>query len=166
MTEGIDLFTMNGRYKEAGESLKRKQDKERAAAGLPPVVRVGARGAAPPARGGARGAGPNQRGGMARGAVAPRGGGPTHFGSSGPRSHQQQDRNLYVHLVGHLRKLSLLPVVVFTFSKKKCEENAGSLSGTDLCSASEKSEVHVTVEKALTRLKGVCFVFCVWVASP
>lgn len=89
------------------------------------------------------------RGGAAAGG---RGGG---FGSSGPRSFQQQDRNLWVHLVGHLKKLSLLPVVVFTFSKKKCEENAGTLSNTDLCSAVEKSEVHVTIEKALKMLKGM-----------
>ncbi|KAF8310553.1 ATP-dependent RNA helicase [Clavulina sp. PMI_390] len=143
-------FLGNG-YKDAGEALKRKQDKERAAAGLPPVQRVGARGAAP-----ARGGG-GQRGGMARGAVAPRGSAPPRgggYGSSGPRSFQQQDRNLYVHLVGHLKKLSLLPVVVFTFSKKKCEENAGTLSNTDLCDAGEKSEVHVMVEKALRVLKG------------
>jgi antiviral helicase SKI2 len=45
-------------------------------------------------------------------------------------------------------------VVIFTFSKKRCEENAGTLSNTDLSTASEKSEVHVTIEKALTRLKG------------
>lgn len=141
------------RYKEAGEALKRKQDKEREAAGLPPVVRVGARGGAAQRggagqRGGARGGAP-ARGGFG----APRGGG-GGGGSSGPRSFQQQDKNLWVHLVGHLRKKTLLPVVIFTFSKKRCEENAGTLSNTDLCSAHEKSEVHVTIEKALTRLKG------------
>jgi antiviral helicase SKI2 len=45
-------------------------------------------------------------------------------------------------------------VVVFTFSKKRCEENAATLTNADLCTASEKSEVHVAVEKALARLKG------------
>ena len=69
-------------------------------------------------------------------------------------SFGQTDKNLWVHLIGHLRKKALLPVVVFTFSKKRCEENAGSLSNTDLCDAREKSEVHVTVERALGRLKG------------
>jgi antiviral helicase SKI2 len=45
-------------------------------------------------------------------------------------------------------------VVVFTFSKKRCEENAATLTNADLCTAVEKSEVHVAVEKALARLKG------------
>ncbi|KZO92822.1 antiviral helicase [Calocera viscosa TUFC12733] len=140
-------------YKEAGEALRRKQDKEREAAGLAPVQRVGARGGAQRganARGGQQGRGGPQARGGARGSAPPARG----RGGMPPRSFQQQDRNLYVHLVGHLRKKELLPVVVFTFSKRRCEENASTLSNTDLCSAVEKSEVHVTVEKALTRLKG------------
>ncbi|KAF8711835.1 Antiviral helicase, partial [Rhizoctonia solani] len=148
-------------YKDAGEALRRKQDKEREAAGLAPIQRVGARGgrgaaAQQPQRGrgggggGGRG-GPSQRGG---GGPAPRGGGGSHMGSSGPRSHQQQDKNLWVHLVGHLKKKNLLPVVIFTFSKKRCEENAGTLSSTDLSDAKERSEIHLVWEKALGRLKG------------
>ncbi|KAI9570217.1 ATP-dependent RNA helicase [Boletus coccyginus] len=136
-------------FKDAGEALKRKQDKEREAAGLPPVQRVGARGAAPrgqrgttPARGGQRGATPN--GSAPRG----RGGGPART------IHTGADRNLYVHLLGNLQKKGLLPVVVFTLSKKKCEENAATLTNADLCSSVEKSEVHVAMEKALSRLKG------------
>lgn len=138
---------MSFRYKDAGEALRRKQDKEREAAGLPPVQRLGARAAAQ--RGG-RGAGPPVRG---RGDGAPsfsRGGAP-----GGPRTFHQTDKNLYVHLLGHLRKKNLLPVVVFTFSKKRCEENAGTLTNQDLCTSGEKSEVHVTIEKALSRLKGI-----------
>ena len=76
------------------------------------------------------------------------------MGSSGPRSHQQQDKNLWVHLVGHLKKKTLLPVVVFTLSKRRCEENAATLGSTDLCDSRERSEVHITWEKALGRLKG------------
>ena len=136
------------RFKDAGEALRRKQDKEREAAGLPPVQRVGARGAAPrgqrgatPARGGGRGAphGPPARG---RGGVSAR------------TIHTGADRNLYVHLLGNLQKKDLLPVVVFTLSKKKCEENAATLTNADLCNSVEKSEVHVAMEKALSRLKG------------
>ncbi|KAG9042495.1 hypothetical protein FS837_010810 [Tulasnella sp. UAMH 9824] len=140
-------------YKDAGEALKRKQDKEREAAGLAPVQRVGARGAAPQRGGGGQRGAPSGRGG--RGAPPPqRGRGGGGFGSSGPRSFQQQDRNLYVHLVGHLKKQQLLPVVIFTFSKKRCEEYAATLVNLDLANASDKSEVHVTIEKALGRLKG------------
>ncbi len=146
-------------YKTAGESLRRKQDKEREAAGLPPVARTGGRGL--PARGGAKAlpngrGGPPTRGGVARGTVAPargRGGGITHFGAT-KSFGGHQDKQMWNQLVNALKKVDLLPVVAFTFSKKRCEENASSLSSLDLCVASEKSEVHVTVEKALTRLKG------------
>ncbi|KAJ3855058.1 antiviral helicase [Lentinula lateritia] len=131
-------------YKDAGEALRRKQDKEREAAGLPAVQRVGARGAAP-MRGqqrGSRVSAPPVRG----------------RGGSGPSStrtiHTGIDKNLYVHLLTLLKKKSLLPVVVFTFSKKRCEENASTLTNQDLCTSVEKSEVHVAIEKALSRLKG------------
>lgn len=63
--------------------------------------------------------------------------------------------------MGNLKKKSLLPVVVFTLSKKRCEENASTLTNLDLCTSTEKSEVHVAIEKALGRLKGVCFAECV-----
>ncbi|KAH7922845.1 ATP-dependent RNA helicase [Leucogyrophana mollusca] len=137
-------------YKDAGEALKRKQDKEREAAGLAPVQRVGARGAA---RGGQRGATPGrggQRGSAPNGNAAPRGRG----GGPSRTIHTGADKNLYVHLLNHLQKKTLLPVVVFTFSKKRCEENAGTLTNADLCTSVEKSEVHVAIEKALSRLKG------------
>jgi antiviral helicase SKI2 len=45
---------------------------------------------------------------------------------------------------------------VFTLSKKRCEENASTLTNADLCTSVEKSEVHVAIEKALSRLKGKC----------
>jgi antiviral helicase SKI2 len=130
------------RYKDAGEALRRKQDKEREAAGLAPVQRTGG-------RGGQRGAPSGQRGAPARGRGAPasRGGPPS-------RTFHQADKSLYVHLLGHLKKKGLLPVVVFTFSKKRCEENAATLTNADLCTSMEKSEVHVAIEKALSRLKG------------
>ncbi|KAH8835681.1 antiviral helicase [Flagelloscypha sp. PMI_526] len=137
-------------YKEAGEALRRKQDKEREAAGLPPVQRVGARGAAPTGRGQTGRGGRGQSGQSSTRGSRGRGG-PT---TSTRTIHSATDKNLYVHLLGHLRKKNLLPVVVFTLSKKRCEENASTLTNADLCSSVEKSEVHVAVEKALSRLKG------------
>ena len=131
------------------EALKRKQDKEREAAGLPPPQRQGARAAAPQRgqRGGPAGRG-GQRGVAAKAVHVHRGGGP-------PRNLRQADQGVYIHLIGHLRKKSLLPVVIFTFSKKRCEQNAGSLTNLDLSSTVEKSEIHVTIEKAVMRLKGI-----------
>ena len=146
------MFETRHRYKDAGEAVKRKQEKEREAAGLPPLQRLGARAAAPqrgqrggpPARGGHRG---GHRGAPAKATFAHRGGGPS-------RSPHQVDQGLYIHLIGLLRKKALLPVVIFTFSKKKCEQNAGSLTNVDLSSAAERSEIHITIEKAVMRLKG------------
>lgn len=151
-TTCVRRLTDEHSYKDAGEALRRKQDKEREAAGLPPVQRLGARAAAPQRgqRGAAGGRGA-QRGGPAR-AAAPVARGGSH------RTFHQPDKNLYVHLLGHLRKKSLLPVVVFTLSKKRCEENASTLTNADLCSAVEKSEIHVALEKAFSRLKGI-FIF-------
>ena len=168
-------------YVLAADSLRRKQDKEREAAGLPPVVRTGGRGAAPTrARdlptgrnapfsnigagrhhsnrgGGGNGSGPPPtRGGGANGTGPPatRGGFRGRGGFGAARPSFQLDQNVWVHLINHLKKSNLLPVVNFVFSKKRCEEYAGTLTSMDLCSAIEKSEVHITWEKALNRLKG------------
>lgn len=139
------------RYKDAGEALRRKQDKEREAAGLPPVQRLGR--AAAPQRG-QRGGGPNRGGGRGAAPPARGGGGSVRTGpAGGARTFHTADKNLYVHLLNHLKKKELLPVVVFTFSKKRCEEYAGTLTNFDLCMSGERSEVHVLIEKALGRLK-------------
>jgi antiviral helicase SKI2 len=74
-------------------------------------------------------------------------------GRGGGRTTAAQDRNVWVHLVQHLRKTELLPACVFVFSKKRCEENADSLSNLDYCTAAEKSAIHMTVEKSIARLK-------------
>lgn len=132
--------------KEAGEAIKRRQDKEREANGLPPIGAPAARGG----RGGQRGSAVANRG---RGAPQRgRGGGGGNFSGGGQSG--RGDKSLWVHLVGLLKKRDLLPVVTFVFSKKRCEEYAGSLPNTDMCTAREKSEVHVVIERSLTRLKG------------
>lgn len=57
-------------------------------------------------------------------------------------------------MIDHLSKKELLPVVIFTFSKRMCDEHADNLSTTDLCASSEKSKVHIIIEKSLSRLHG------------
>ncbi|CAG8009507.1 unnamed protein product [Penicillium olsonii] len=74
-------------------------------------------------------------------------------GRGGGRTSAAQDKNTWVHLVSHLRKEDLLPGCVFVFSKKRCEENADSLSNQDFNNATEKSLTHMFIEKSLTRLK-------------
>ena len=39
-------------------------------------------------------------------------------------------------------------------NKKRCEENADNLSTLDLTTKEEKSEIHVFIERAVSRLKG------------
>lgn len=119
---------------------------------------------APPARGGGRGQvqrgaqrGGPQRGGQqqrGRGVPAPRGHGNIgRTGRGGGRTTAAQDKTLWVQLVQHLRKEELLPTCIFVFSKKRCEENADALSNLDFCTATEKSAIHMIIEKSLARLK-------------
>ncbi|KAK2738364.1 hypothetical protein FQN55_000572 [Onygenales sp. PD_40] len=113
-------------------------------------------------RGNQRGGGPQRGGGQQRGGTQQRGRGQpasrgtgniARTGRGGGRTTAAQDRNIWVHLVQHLRKENLLPACVFVFSKKRCEENADSLSNQDFCTASEKSAIHMIIEKSLARLK-------------
>ena len=41
-------------------------------------------------------------------------------------------RNLYTTLINFLSKKTLLPCIIFSFSKKKCEEYSQSLTNMDL----------------------------------
>ncbi len=52
-----------------------------------------------------------------------------------------------------MRRL-LLPMVCFCFSKKRVDALADNLSRLDLATASEKAEVHIFCERALSRLRG------------
>ena len=105
-------------------------------------------------RGGQRGGG-QQRGGPQRGRANPnRGtGNIARTGRGGGRSTAAQDRNIWVHLVQFLKKKDMLPCCIFVFSKKRCEENADSLSNQDFCNATEKSAIHMTIERSIARLK-------------
>ncbi|KAL4914727.1 armadillo-type protein [Aspergillus aurantiobrunneus] len=108
-----------------------------------------------PARGGPRGGGQQRGGGQrGRGQPATRGtGNIARTGRGGGRTTAAQDKTVWVLVVQHLRKENLLPACIFVFSKKRCEQNADSLSNQDFCNASEKSLIHMTIEKSLTRLK-------------
>ena len=99
--------------------------------------------------------GNQQRGGPQRGRANPnRGtGNIARTGRGGGRTTAAQDRNVWVHLVQHLKKKDLLPTCIFVFSKKRCEENADSLTKQDFCTASEKSAIHTIIERSVARLK-------------
>jgi len=144
---------MSGRDKQIAAEQKAKEKEEAAA-----TAGRGGRGTrVQNARGGQQRGGGNQRGGpqhRGRGQPASRGqGNIARTGRGGGRTTAAQDRNLWVHLVQHLRKEDLLPCCIFVFSKKRCEENADALSNLDFVTASEKSAIHMILEKSLARLK-------------
>eukprot|EP01137_Pigoraptor_chileana_P029069 Opistho-2@13784 len=74
-------------------------------------------------------------------------------GSGSGAGGRATDKAIYLNAVDFLKKKELLPVVVFTFSKRRCEENADSLSNVELTSSSEKSEIRVFIESCVARLK-------------
>ena len=132
----------------------------------PPVQEAGN----PRGGGNQRGRGQNQRGGNQGGGGQQRGGSqqrgrggaprashtPGHMGRggrTGGRTTVAQDKTLWVQLVHFLKKENLLPACIFVFSKKRCEENADSLSNQDFCTAAEKSAIHMIIEKSIARLK-------------
>lgn len=47
-----------------------------------------------------------------------------------------------------------MQVVIFCFSKNRCDKSADNLTGTDLTTSSEKSDIRVFCDKAFSRLKG------------
>ncbi|KAL5580835.1 hypothetical protein UlMin_013277 [Ulmus minor] len=67
---------------------------------------------------------------------------------------RRSDASLWLSLINNLSKKSLLPVVIFCFSKNRCDKSADSMTAIDLTSSSEKSEIRVFCDKAFSRLKG------------
>eukprot|EP00897_Mesotaenium_endlicherianum_P000213 jgi/Mesen1/10192/ME000766S09561 len=123
------------------------------------------------AAGGGRGVQPGGRGGgpnAGRGAGGGRGGGrggppsnkhaPTYTpggsGGGGGAGGWRSEGSQWNGLVQLLTKRQLLPVVVFAFSKNRCDQSADSLAGADLTSSSEKSEIIRFCDKSFARLKG------------
>ncbi|KAF0687455.1 Aste57867_20819 [Aphanomyces stellatus] len=83
------------------------------------------------------------------GAAPPRGG-----SSVANRGRGGGDKADWTKLVRLLQDKELLPVVVFAFSKRLCEESANRLAGLDLSSSSERSEIHVFCAASISRLQG------------
>lgn len=61
---------------------------------------------------------------------------------------------MYLSLLASLRAREQLPVVVFTFSRGRCDEQASGLTSLDLTTSSEKSEIHLFLQRCLARLRG------------
>lgn len=69
--------------------------------------------------------------------------------------HISAANNKHLYLTAHLSLCrTLLPVVVFVFSRKRIDQLADNLNSLDLTSASEKAEIHIFVEQSVAMLKG------------
>lgn len=137
-------------HKEHLEGPKASQNNARGGGAAGRGGRGGARGGTV-ARGGNRGGrGGNSNGGFGRGGS--RGGGNT--GNNFKRFQvDRPNKNTWIELVQLLNSNSLLPAVIFVFSKKRCEEYANTLGSVDFCNAKEKSQIHMFIDKAVARLK-------------
>ncbi|XP_060721573.1 helicase SKI2W [Tachysurus vachellii] len=65
-----------------------------------------------------------------------------------------QDRAVWQTLLNFLSERQQTPVVAFTFSRTRCDDNARSLTSMDLTSSMEKNEIYSFFHKSLSRLRG------------
>ncbi|KAG7500884.1 helicase SKI2W [Solea senegalensis] len=82
-----------------------------------------------------------------------------HAQSFGTRNTSQntsasQDRTVWLTLLHFLSQRQQTPVVAFTFSRTRCDDNARSLDSMDLTTSIEKAEIHSFFQKSLSRLRG------------
>lgn len=60
---------------------------------------------------------------------------------------------MWVGLIDHLKRNNKLPVVAFTLSRNRCDNNAEALRSCDLCTAREKFKIHSFFQLCLQKLK-------------
>ncbi|KAJ3609359.1 hypothetical protein NHX12_023882 [Muraenolepis orangiensis] len=78
------------------------------------------------------------------------------FGTKNTSQHTSanQDKAVWLSLLHFLTSRQQTPVVAFTFSRVRCDDNARSLSSMDMTSSTEKAEIHSFFHKSLSRLRG------------
>ena len=85
-----------------------------------------------------------------------------HQTNFGPKERRdtvswQVERNIYINLIRHLKKEDKLPTICFTFSRKRCDDNATmlmSIETLDLNTGEEKGRTLKFIQRHLyTRLK-------------
>ncbi|VIO88479.1 helicase, putative [Brugia malayi] len=64
------------------------------------------------------------------------------------------DKNVYITVIDHLRMQNMLPVIVFVFSRRRCDDNAYLLRSIDLTTEKEKSSIHHFFSRCIARLRG------------
>eukprot|EP00516_Mucochytrium_quahogii_P006056 CAMPEP_0203754358 /NCGR_PEP_ID=MMETSP0098-20131031/7960_1 /ASSEMBLY_ACC=CAM_ASM_000208 /TAXON_ID=96639 /ORGANISM=" , Strain NY0313808BC1" /LENGTH=1330 /DNA_ID=CAMNT_0050645317 /DNA_START=642 /DNA_END=4631 /DNA_ORIENTATION=- len=68
--------------------------------------------------------------------------------------NEKTERSQWLTLIRDLEKRELVPVVVFSFSKRMCDERAAALTSLDMVVAKEKHRIHSVFARAMTRLQG------------
>ncbi|XP_035039239.1 helicase SKI2W [Hippoglossus stenolepis] len=78
------------------------------------------------------------------------------FGSknTSQNTSSSQDKAVWLTLLHFLSQRQQTPVVAFTFSRTRCDDNARSLDSMDMTTSREKAEIHSFFQKSLSRLRG------------
>ncbi|EDO18717.1 hypothetical protein Kpol_1055p74 [Vanderwaltozyma polyspora DSM 70294] len=105
--------------------------------------------------------GGSRRGGSTRGGSSTRGNalsgsrGAGAVGSNKSKFFRRggPNKKTWPDIINFLKGRELLPVVIFVFSKKRCEDYADYLESLNFCNNREKSQIHMFIEKSITRLK-------------
>eukprot|EP00817_Percolomonadidae_sp_ATCC50343_P006586 CAMPEP_0117419238 /NCGR_PEP_ID=MMETSP0758-20121206/848_1 /TAXON_ID=63605 /ORGANISM="Percolomonas cosmopolitus, Strain AE-1 (ATCC 50343)" /LENGTH=1143 /DNA_ID=CAMNT_0005200199 /DNA_START=505 /DNA_END=3932 /DNA_ORIENTATION=+ len=71
------------------------------------------------------------------------------------RSGFRSETNEWVRLIDILKRRNLLPVTVFSFSRRKCETISKNLTTLNLTTVSEKKEIQRFVKMAISRLSKI-----------
>lgn len=66
----------------------------------------------------------------------------------------KNSKNVYINLINYLRSKELLPMIVFIFSRQRCDETAQMLLSVDLTTEKEKSAIHRFFHRCIDRLTG------------
>lgn len=74
-------------------------------------------------------------------------------GKNAIRNARQQG-TLWSDLIYVLKKKTLLPVVVFVFSRRGCEDSADACGSMTLTDASERAAIHMFLEQSMSLLQG------------
>ena len=75
--------------------------------------------------------------------------------SSNSRHFSSGNKQNWISLVKFLNREGLMPTVVFSFSKKKCEEIASMLRSLDLNTANERNATRLFAKQTISRLSPI-----------
>lgn len=66
---------------------------------------------------------------------------------------QKQEETIWVGLVNHLEQHDKLPIIAFTLSRDRCDQNSKGLTSVDLTTKSEKNFIRKFFDRSIQNLK-------------